>query len=278
MAYPTPPATAIPNIAADTNYDAAGEDWHATPTKVTPSAAVLAQGFVPGDLRLPMYDNFLFSWIRAWVVYVVAYCDELLAQKVQGPASSTDNALARFDSTTGKIIQNSALTCADTTGVCTYAVAQAGGTTVGFDGGNPIFGTWTRGEAGAMLCSTNDGTFTVPISDLVPEGATLTTIDLLMLPGTTRATVGERTSYELVEQVRAFGTPGTGTRTSIGTVTDAGTNVLQTVPVMSGGAVASAKASGKLIFLVITAGDNAGASNDTFYAMKLAWTVTRATA
>jgi hypothetical protein len=35
---------------------------------------------------------------------------------VTGPASSTDNAIARFDSTTGKIIQNSVVTVADTTG------------------------------------------------------------------------------------------------------------------------------------------------------------------
>lgn len=35
---------------------------------------------------------------------------------VIGPASSTDNAAARFDSTTGKVIQDSAVTIADTTG------------------------------------------------------------------------------------------------------------------------------------------------------------------
>lgn len=35
---------------------------------------------------------------------------------VVGPASSTDNAIVRFDSTTGKLIQNSVVTIADTTG------------------------------------------------------------------------------------------------------------------------------------------------------------------
>ena len=35
---------------------------------------------------------------------------------VVGPASATDNAIARFDTTTGKLIQNSAATIADTTG------------------------------------------------------------------------------------------------------------------------------------------------------------------
>lgn len=36
---------------------------------------------------------------------------------VVGPGSSTDNAIARFDSTTGKLIQNSAVLVADTTGI-----------------------------------------------------------------------------------------------------------------------------------------------------------------
>jgi hypothetical protein len=35
---------------------------------------------------------------------------------VAGPASATDNAVARFDGTTGKLIQNSTVTIADTTG------------------------------------------------------------------------------------------------------------------------------------------------------------------
>jgi hypothetical protein len=38
---------------------------------------------------------------------------------VTGPSSSTDNALVRFDSTTGKIIQTSNLTCSDVSGVTT---------------------------------------------------------------------------------------------------------------------------------------------------------------
>ena len=41
---------------------------------------------------------------------------------VAGPASATDNAIARFDGTTGRLIQNSAVTIADTTGVTTGMV------------------------------------------------------------------------------------------------------------------------------------------------------------
>jgi hypothetical protein len=40
---------------------------------------------------------------------------------VVGPSSATDNAIARFDGTTGKLIQNSAVTIADTTGNMTFS-------------------------------------------------------------------------------------------------------------------------------------------------------------
>jgi hypothetical protein len=58
---------------------------------------------------------------------------------VVGPASATDNAVARFDSTTGKLIQNSALISADTTG----ALSRSGG------GGVPLQGTNTNDSASA---------------------------------------------------------------------------------------------------------------------------------
>lgn len=58
---------------------------------------------------------------------------------VTGPGSSTDNAAARFDSTTGKVIQNSALIIADTTG----SLSRSGG------GGVPVEGTNTNDNAAA---------------------------------------------------------------------------------------------------------------------------------
>jgi hypothetical protein len=58
---------------------------------------------------------------------------------VVGPASATDNAAARFDTTTGKLIQNSALIIADTTG----SLSRSGG------GGIPLEGTNTNDSASA---------------------------------------------------------------------------------------------------------------------------------
>lgn len=61
------------------------------------------------------------------------------AGDVVGPASSTDNAAARFDSTTGKLLQNSALIVADTTG----DLSRSG------NGGIDIQGTNTNDDAAA---------------------------------------------------------------------------------------------------------------------------------
>lgn len=44
---------------------------------------------------------------------VQAAIDELSAEKVDGPASATDEAIARYDGTTGKLIQNSSITIDD---------------------------------------------------------------------------------------------------------------------------------------------------------------------
>lgn len=55
---------------------------------------------------------------QTWVAWDTNAGDfkEIASGDVDGPASSTDNAIARFDGTTGKIIQNSAATIADSTG------------------------------------------------------------------------------------------------------------------------------------------------------------------
>lgn len=53
------------------------------------------------------------TW-SAWVVTIASTASG--SWDVVWPASSTDNAIARFDNTTGKLIQNSAATIADTTG------------------------------------------------------------------------------------------------------------------------------------------------------------------
>lgn len=81
--------------------------------------------------------------------------NQLLAPgDVSGPASSTDNAIARFDLTTGKIIQNSAAIVADNGGISSTI------TTANTAGGIAISQTFTPnpGSSGVAITAASSGT------------------------------------------------------------------------------------------------------------------------
>jgi len=83
---------------------------------------------------------------------------------VVGPASATDNAIARFDLTTGKLIQNSAATIADTTGDIT--AGKYNGVTISGSSTPSIAVTGTTTVSGA---NTGDQTITLT-SDVTGSG------------------------------------------------------------------------------------------------------------
>lgn len=83
---------------------------------------------IPGALgRLPAYGSNapvtgripMYYPTTGKITYVTPDQIASGASAVDGPASATDNAVARFDGVTGKLIQDSAVTIADTTGAIT---------------------------------------------------------------------------------------------------------------------------------------------------------------
>lgn len=70
------------------------------------SKVPLATDLEPGELAVNLADQKLYSKKADGTVVLVG-SGLGGAGDVQGPTSATDNALARFDGTTGKIIQNS---------------------------------------------------------------------------------------------------------------------------------------------------------------------------
>lgn len=76
--------------------------YYSATAAATPSAGNLAAG----ELAVNITDGKLFYKDSSGVVQVLATKAGALGDVV-GPASATDNALARFDTTTGKLIQNS---------------------------------------------------------------------------------------------------------------------------------------------------------------------------
>jgi len=79
----------------------------------TAAAAPSAGNLVNGELAINITDGKLYYKDNAGVVRLLA-SNSGASGDVVGPASATDNAIARFDGTTGKLIQNSAVTIGDT--------------------------------------------------------------------------------------------------------------------------------------------------------------------
>jgi hypothetical protein len=240
MAYPTPPATAIPDVATDTNYDAAGEDWHGTPTKATTSVAVQAQGFVPGDLRLPMFDNFLFYWIKAWILYLVAYVAELAD---------------RLDPVT------------PTTRTITIDPCRA----IRSDAAGAPNANWEIDGAGQLTAITNGASLEISLDGILPDSAVITKLEALVNPGEPRVG-GSRMHIYIAERTINWTTPLAGSSApAISFAYDDTTTNLQVLPTPTI-AYTIAKSSGKLAWIVVAAGDSAGTFNDVLYGIRVTFT------
>ena len=118
---------------------------------------------VPGDPVRASYVDLLDDNLDDHETRIVALEGGSGTGDVVGPASATDNALARYDATTGKLIQNSGITVADgTTG--TLAGSNSGDVTLA---GTPDYLTLagqviTRG----LVDLTTDITGNLPVSKL----------------------------------------------------------------------------------------------------------------
>lgn len=78
----------------------------------TGAAVPTAANLLPGELGLNIADMKLYCENSSGVVTLLASAAGASGDVV-GPASSTDNAIARFDLTTGKLLQNSGITIDD---------------------------------------------------------------------------------------------------------------------------------------------------------------------
>ena len=85
--------------------------YYSTTAAATPSAVNLANG----ELAINITDGKLYYKDNGGTVQLIA-SKAGASGDVVGPASATDNAVVRFDGTTGKLVQNSVVTIADSTG------------------------------------------------------------------------------------------------------------------------------------------------------------------
>lgn len=155
---------------------------------------------------------------------------------VVGPASSTDNAVVRFDGTTGKLVQNSAVTIADTSGNITAGTYNGNtigaGSTSGTNTGDQtitLTGDITGGGTGSFATTlatvnSNVGSFTnasitvngkglvtAASSGTAPVTSVTGTADRITVTGTTTPTVDIAATYAGQTSITTLGTVATGT-------------------------------------------------------------------
>src|SRR5512137_911196 len=133
---------------------------------------------------------------------------------VTGPASSTDHAIAKFNGTGGKTLENSLVTVADTTGSIT--IGNASGALI-IDGNTAI----VKPDGSTTKYARADGTWaTVSGSGDVLGPATSTDHSIARFNGTDNKTIqGSSVLIDDSNNVTSMGTLGCGAITSTGKLT-----------------------------------------------------------
>lgn len=140
---------------AATNYTPISLYYSSTTTNVP-----VAGNLVNGELAINITDGKLFYKDNTGTVKVLATAAGASGDVV-GPASATDDAIARFDGTTGKLIQNSGVTVSDGNVVTATGFSGALNGTVGAT--TPTTGVFTQvditGQGDLRLQDTTGGEY-----------------------------------------------------------------------------------------------------------------------
>jgi trimeric autotransporter adhesin len=102
-------------------------------TKNSVTTTVVPTTLQQGELAVNITDKKM--WVGNAATTPVQLLGGGVTGDVVGPASATDNAVSRFDLTTGKLIQNSLVTISDTGAISAPVDASISGLTVGKGGG-----------------------------------------------------------------------------------------------------------------------------------------------
>lgn len=195
------------------------------------------------------------------------------APKVTGPASAADNAITRFDGTSGKLVQSSGLQVDDSAELV-YASPPTRITVVPgweFKPANNT-GTYvmTSGFYGGIRVSSNSLGYFAVLSSFLPDGAVVTRVRYMVDPGVARSGTN-RTRMVIGKQALSFGTPSIGSFTSVADVYD---NAAATLQVISSGTISETinKAGGSALVAQFSAGNDAATNPDEFYGVEIQWT------
>ena len=191
----------------------------------TASAVPTSGNLADGELAINTNDGKLYYKDSGGIVQLIA-SKAGASGDVVGPASATDNAIVRFDGATGKLVQNSVVTIADSTGDIS-GVGQLNATTV--DATN-LEVTNIKAKDGTAAATIADSTGVVSITaNPILSGGTANGV--LYLNGSKVATSGSALTFDGTNLGVGTSSPstygklavvGTGTVSSRSVATDSG--------------------------------------------------------
>jgi hypothetical protein len=137
-------------------------------TKNSVTTTVVPTTLQQGELAVNITDKKL--WVGNAATTPVQLLGAGVTGDVVGPASATDNAISRFDATTGKLIQNSLVTVSDTGAISAPVDASISGLTVGKGAG--AVSTNTAVGASALAANEAGGTNNTAIGNAALDANT----------------------------------------------------------------------------------------------------------
>lgn len=148
-------ALALPVVSGGTNSSAALNNnrvMQSAGGAVVEASAITASRALISDANGIPTHSAVTSTELGYVSGVTSAIQTQLGTKVTGPGSATDEAVVRYDSTTGKLVQDSGVTIDDSANLATTARINAGAAKVGATGAVTASATLeVAGTTGAFL-------------------------------------------------------------------------------------------------------------------------------
>lgn len=243
--------TDIPEWASDANYPAGSEAWSGTPTRVEPDPDQLGTGNVPEERPPAQHHNWITGLLADWIAYFAAIidADEEHTYQAPKPRETTLSLLGRVP-----------------------AVPMDAGQTP-----DDADVTWFTSESTGVRSNSNEARILIPL-DFLPDGAVVTAVRLLVDPGVARATVANRMRLDVHRQDVTWGSATIGGTVALGNETnghavdDGTTNQQEIIIDAFDETLTISKATGRLHYIFVQAGNDAGSNRDDVLALRVDWT------
>jgi hypothetical protein len=236
---PTRPTT-TPSWATDANYPAGADPWSGTPTRVEPSAPQKGTGNTPATRPPAQHHNWLQGFIADWIAYFAAIIDSNEEHTYQAPKTRT-------------------------VWIPCYKGVSSSDPAGDAQDWREDLGT---GTTLSILSKRNSGWVKFHLSEVVPSGCTITTVNVLVDPGAARA-AGNNMRAEVVQLDYGVGS-ALPVETTIGTDEDDESTNRQFLTILGVNTVVDR--SDKHVSVRVRAGNTGLASADNLYGVLVTFT------